>query len=152
MFRHAGLATLLAILCFCVSPTSNVYGQAQEQSILLAPSIGFKDPEALGFGSSREHGLVDALDDTIDDPWFSPDKFLHASISFLLTLSAQYAYEAKFGMARMSALPLSMFSASMVGVGKEVYDWQLGPRRYFSVKDIAANSVGIVIAATFIVW
>lgn len=84
------------------------------------------------------------------DPWFSYDKVQHFSFSLLITVGSQYAFVNKLSWSERSALPASMVTSASVGLAKEIYDWQYGPRRYFSQRDMIANFAGILVAAGFI--
>lgn len=84
------------------------------------------------------------------DPWLAYDKVQHAAISFLWTLSTQYALVQKIGWAEQQALPLAAGGTALVGVGKELYDWKVGATRRFSYRDLVANGVGILLAVGFI--
>jgi hypothetical protein len=80
------------------------------------------------------------------DPWLAFDKVQHVTFSFLFTLGSQYALVNKADLSERNALPLSIGISASVGLAKELYDWQLGPRRYFSPRDMIGNAVGIVFA------
>lgn len=86
-----------------------------------------------------------AADDEPVDRWWARDKFRHVTYSFLWTLSTQFVLESKANWSSRDALPASIGSAFLAGLGKELYDWQLGPRRHFSWRDMAANGVGIAL-------
>lgn len=79
------------------------------------------------------------------DRWWARDKFRHVTYSFLWTLSTQYVLVSKANWSERDALPASIGSAFLAGLGKELYDWQLGPRRLFSWRDMVANGVGIAL-------
>ncbi len=84
------------------------------------------------------------------DPWLGFDKVQHFSFSLLMTVGAQYALVNKMSMRERPALPLSALMSFSVGLTKEVYDFYYGPSRYFSHRDMVANTVGIIVAAGFI--
>jgi uncharacterized protein YfiM (DUF2279 family) len=86
----------------------------------------------------------------LHDPWFSFDKVQHFTFSFLFTLGGQYTFENKFDLGPAHALPLAVTGSFLVGLGKELYDRQRSPGRYFSYRDLVANGAGIVVAAGFI--
>lgn len=77
------------------------------------------------------------------------DKIKHAAFSCLLTLSSQYVMENKSGFDENKALPYSVSSAAMVGLVKELNDWQI-KERPFDWGDLIADGVGIVIAVLII--
>jgi putative lipoprotein len=84
------------------------------------------------------------------DPWLAFDKVQHFTFSALFTVGGQYALVNKFSLREGQALPISMFTSFTIGLTKELYDWQAGPRQYFSWRDMTANGVGILVAAGFI--
>ncbi len=92
-----------------------------------------------------------SFDTTQVDRWLAADKAKHAGVSFLLTLSGQYAFTSKAGLSEMEALPLSMGVSASIGLAKELYDWKLSPTRTFSLRDLVADLFGIVLALGIIV-
>jgi uncharacterized protein YfiM (DUF2279 family) len=86
----------------------------------------------------------------VHDPWLSFDKVQHFTFSALFTIGGQYALVNKFSWNEKGALPVSMLTGFTIGLTKELHDWQAGPRRYFSWRDMAANGAGIAVAAGFI--
>lgn len=84
------------------------------------------------------------------DPWLARDKALHVAFSALWTLSTQYAFVNKMNWSERRALPVSAGVSGTIGLAKEVYDWRHSPTRYFSKRDLAADAVGIALAAGFI--
>ncbi len=86
-----------------------------------------------------------------EDRWWARDKALHVSVSFLVTLSGQYALTSKAGWSEGDALPLSMGASGAVGLAKELYDWQFDASSgHFCRRDLAADALGIALAAGFI--
>ena len=109
----------------------------------LRAALLYEAPERTFFeGRSRVQERV--------DPWFSFDKVQHLTFSALFTVGWQYALENKLDWTRNDALPLSIGATAAIGLSKELYDWQLGPRRFFSYRDMIANGVGILLATGFI--
>jgi uncharacterized protein YfiM (DUF2279 family) len=84
------------------------------------------------------------------DPWFSYDKAQHLTFSALFTVGGQYSLENKLEWTRGDALPVSIGATMAIGLGKELYDWQLGSRRFFSYRDMVANGFGVLLATGFI--
>jgi len=82
-----------------------------------------------------------------DDRWFAMDKAKHAGGSFLLVLGEQYVFAHKAALDRDPALALSLAGGAAVGVAKELHDRRLGPTRYFSVKDLVADALGLLLGA-----
>ncbi len=105
---------------------------------------------ALLYGRPLQAELVD--DERPTDPWFSFDKVQHITFSFLFTIGWQYSLENKLNWSRNDALPLSIGLALSTGLAKELYDWRLGPRRFFSYRDMIANGVGILAATGLILF
>jgi len=81
------------------------------------------------------------------DAWLGPDKALHAGGSFLFTLSAQYALTDKAGLSDAEALPLSAAVALALGIAKEVRDSRRAVGPHFSLRDLAADALGVALAA-----
>ena len=86
------------------------------------------------------------------DDWLGRDKALHAAGSFLLTLSAQYVLTAKGGADEDDALPFSAGGALFLGVVKEVADSRRPIDPPFSWKDLAADALGVLLAAGVVSW
>lgn len=81
------------------------------------------------------------------DAWLGPDKALHAGGSFLITLSAQYALTDKAGLTNTEALPVSAAVALALGLAKEVHDGRRAVGPHFSLRDLAADALGVALAA-----
>ncbi len=84
-----------------------------------------------------------------DDRWWDRDKVLHLGGSALWTLSTQYVLVNKAEWSEDDALPVSVASGVAVGAAKELYDANR-PSGTASVRDLAANAVGIGLAAAVI--
>jgi uncharacterized protein YfiM (DUF2279 family) len=84
------------------------------------------------------------------DPWLGFDKVQHLTFSFLWTLGSQYILVNKLDWSEDDALPLSIGSSALVGLSKELYDWRVGPTRYFSKRDLIADGCGILLAVGLI--
>ena len=80
-----------------------------------------------------------------------PNSELHLGVSFLLTLAGQYVLESKAGLDHADALPLSAGFSLTVGLGKEVADSQRTRAPAFSWRDLAADALGVALAALVIV-
>lgn len=78
------------------------------------------------------------------------DKLLHFTGSAALTLSAQYLATDKGGLSNTEALPLSAAVTLSVGLTKEVVDSRRDRHPLFSWKDLAADVLGVLLAAGFI--
>jgi putative lipoprotein len=146
------IALLLLILTASVNPAA---AQTQGEN-----PVGFSAQLRFGVAVSVE---TPALADTLDrpapptgvrpqlrDPWFSFDKVQHFTFSALFTVGGQYALESKADWNTRNALPVAILTSFTIGLTKELYDWQAGPRRYFSWRDMAANGAGIAVATGFI--
>jgi uncharacterized protein YfiM (DUF2279 family) len=95
-----------------------------------------------------ETSISDTL--TIDDPWLAFDKVQHFTFSFLFTLGSQYMFVNKADVSEGSALPVSIAVSGVLGVSKELYDYHVGPTRYFSKRDLVVDALGILTAAGLI--
>ena len=100
-------------------------------------------PQPAPFGQHRARYLA-------RDRWWAVDKAKHAAASFLLTLSSQYVLTEKKGLSEGAALPLSVGLSAATGLAKELYDRRTGPAYRFSGRDLAADGVGILLAAGLI--
>ncbi len=89
-------------------------------------------------------------DSLLDDPWIGRDKFLHASASFLLTLSAQYVLTSKLDTDENTAVPIAAGAAFSLGLTKEFADSQRPVHPLFSVRDLTADAVGVALAVGLI--
>jgi beta-lactamase class D/uncharacterized protein YfiM (DUF2279 family) len=84
------------------------------------------------------------------DEWLARDKALHFGVSFLLTLSSQYVLVDKARMDEDGALPLATGFSLAVGLGKEAADSRRGHSPAFSWRDLAADALGVALAALVI--
>jgi len=85
-----------------------------------------------------------------EDNWVAFDKLQHVTFGFLFTLGAQYAFVNKASLSETHALPYSVSVSTIVGISKEVYDWQVGPTHHFSRRDLLADGLGILLAVGLI--
>lgn len=83
------------------------------------------------------------------DRWWARDKARHVAFSALWTLSAQYVLVSKADWSEGDALPVSIGSAAVAGLAKELYDRRT-PEGRFSARDLVANTLGIGLAAGLI--
>ncbi len=81
------------------------------------------------------------------DDWLGYDKGLHVGASFLLTLSGQYVFTDKAGLSNDGALPFSVGAALALGIAKEVADSRRTSFPLFSLRDLAADALGVAAAA-----
>lgn len=86
------------------------------------------------------------------DLWLGRDKALHAGASFLLTLSGQYILVDKADLSNGEALPVAASTALLLGVLKEVNDSRRPRYPLFSWRDLAADALGIGVAAAIVAW
>jgi len=149
---------VLVLLFFGVTAfgEASAYAADEERPILLRGHIAEPgdfvptSPAALRAALVRPvKGWAAPTDDRVD-PWFSFDKVQHFTFSFLFTVGWQYGFENKLDWSRNDALPASIGATLAIGLAKELYDWRLGPRRFFSYRDMVANSAGILLATGFI--
>lgn len=99
---------------------------------------------------SETHHARRALKKHRADAWIGFDKVQHTTFSFLWTLGSQYTLVNKIDVSERQALPFSIGSSALAGLAKEVYDWKLSSQRYFSYRDVVANTFGIILAAGLI--
>ncbi|HMB92894.1 MAG TPA: hypothetical protein VKP65_18740 [Rhodothermales bacterium] len=85
-----------------------------------------------------------------NDRWLGFDKVQHATFSFLWTLGSQYTLVNKISLSEGDALPISIGSAVVVGVSKELYDEYVTPGNRLSYRDLAADAAGIALATVLI--
>lgn len=78
------------------------------------------------------------------------DKAKHVSGSLLLTLSTQYILVVKAGWTEPDALPVSVTSAAVIGISKELSDRYASPTGFFSAKDLVADTLGIALGVIVI--
>jgi uncharacterized protein YfiM (DUF2279 family) len=93
---------------------------------------------------------VKPLDYQANDRWLGFDKVQHATFSFLITLGSQYTLVNKISLSEGDALPVSIGSAIVVGVSKELYDEYATPGNRLSYRDLAADAAGIALAVVLI--
>ena len=79
------------------------------------------------------------------DAWLGRDKALHVGASFLLTLSGQYVLTDKADLSNARALPFSVGAALGLGVAKEVADSRRAVGPHFSLRDLAADVLGVAV-------
>ena len=82
-----------------------------------------------------------------EDAWLGRDKALHFGASFVLTLAGQYVFTDKADLSNGAALPLSASVALGVGIAKEVADSQRAVNPLFSLRDLAADALGVAVGA-----
>jgi uncharacterized protein YfiM (DUF2279 family) len=78
------------------------------------------------------------------------DKIQHVAFSCLWTLSSQYVMVNKSGFNERKALSYSVSSSALIGLAKELNDWQT-KERPFDWGDLIADGVGIAIAVFIII-
>lgn len=169
MVRLVGIAVLLLLpgLARAQAPSPSPEGPpAVLRAWMLPPGAPTQTPAFQAFPASFSGELSplplprDLKGETVvpggtlegrrDDPWLAFDKAQHLAFSFLWTLGSQYALVNKASLSEGSALPVSVGVSATVGLAKEYYDWRIGPRRFFSRRDLAADAVGILLATGFI--
>lgn len=106
----------------------------------------FQRSRTARLGRSETRILRLPFDTQTEDRWIAFDKVQHLTFSFLWTLGTQYVAVNKGRISEQHALPLSITSSAAAGVSKEVYDYRIGPTRYFSLKDLVADALGILLA------
>lgn len=79
------------------------------------------------------------------DEWLGRDKVLHFGASLALTLSGQYVLTDKGGVSNGRAAPVSAAVALGIGVAKEVVDSRRAVNPLFSLRDLAADALGVAV-------
>lgn len=79
------------------------------------------------------------------DKWLASDKVKHFSVSFALVLLAKVAAKEGLKFDRAASTASAVGSTLLVGFVKEVID-DLNPNNLFSLKDLAADLLGIALA------
>jgi len=82
--------------------------------------------------------------------WGGRDKLRHAAIFFATTLGLHLFIESTFNASRTEAFLVSAAIGTLVGVGKEFYDWKIADKDCFSEQDLVANTAGILSAGLVI--
>lgn len=82
--------------------------------------------------------------------WGGRDKVRHAAIFFAATLGLQLFIESTFNTSKTEAFLVSAAIGTLVGVGKELYDWRISDKDCFSEQDLLANTAGILGAGVVI--
>lgn len=118
--------------------------------VVTTAALGYRLP-------GHEHASDEALDraqrpaaaDSLRPPddWLGRDKALHVGASFLLTLSGQYMLTDKAEMTNAAALPLAAGAALALGLAKEVADSRRTVGPHFSLRDLAADVLGVAVGA-----
>ncbi len=139
-------ALLVSVLC-----ALGTVPAAQAQAAPPTPYQAWDWP-GQGLDATRNGLPADTLRSGPPDEWLGRDKALHAGGSFLLTLSAQYVLVSKAERSERGALPLSATAALGLGLAKEVFDSRRGRFPLFSWRDLAADALGVALAAGLILW
>ncbi|MFN3561594.1 MAG: hypothetical protein ACK4XY_09825 [Chloroherpetonaceae bacterium] len=92
---------------------------------------------------SYDHISKERLYET--DKWFASDKVKHFSASFLLVVLGKIGSKELLKFDRAASSTSAVGSALLIGFAKEVID-DLNPNNIFSLKDLAADLLGIVLA------
>ncbi len=79
------------------------------------------------------------------DKWFASDKVKHFSVSCLLVIAGKIGSKEVLNFDRGASSTSAVGSALLVGFVKEVID-DLNPNNIFSLKDLAADLLGIAFA------
>lgn len=117
------------------------------------PALAYRLPGVAFEGPARpDAARPDTTRPPPPDLWLGRDKALHAGGSFLLTLSGQYVLVDKGGLSNGQALPLSAAAALGLGLLKEVADSRRPDAPLFSWRDLAADALGVTLAAAVASW
>ena len=112
-----------------------------------APTLAYRLPgDSLATNATRlRPSAADSL--RPPDDWLGRDKALHFGASLLLTLSGQYVLTDKAEMTDGAALPFSAGAALALGLAKEVADSRRAAGPHFSLRDLAADMLGVAVGA-----
>lgn len=83
------------------------------------------------------------------DTWLSKDKADHALASAFLTGAQYYALHRELDWSHERSVSVAISSTLVIGLGKEVYD-HVSRKGTPSVKDMAADVLGIAVAAALL--
>ena len=125
----------------------SAFGEPSDRTVRWAGSDEPVSPSSVG----ETAFVLPPLDTSSSprDPWLAYDKLQHVTFGLLGTLSAQYVLTEKAGASSSTALGISAGTAAAASVGKEFYDRRDG--RFFSFRDLVADTLGIGLAAGIIV-
>ena len=148
MRRFLLKAALGWVLGCCLLPgTSSSFAQPAAHSVVLKPAASEAGASGILQAPRETRSVPARLDSLPRDRWLAMDKAKHLGGSFFITLGSQYVFEHKTALRRDPALALSLSTGSAIGLGKELYDRYLGPTRFFSVRDLVADALGLLLAA-----
>jgi uncharacterized protein YfiM (DUF2279 family) len=83
------------------------------------------------------------------DKWFASDKVKHFSVSCLLVIAGKIGSKEVLNFDRAASSTSAVGSALLIGFVKEVID-DLNPNNIFSLKDLAADLLGIALAISLL--
>ncbi|MAV95786.1 MAG: hypothetical protein CMG06_01395 [Candidatus Marinimicrobia bacterium] len=127
------------------------------QIILISLFIGILIGQEPGISIEKAHNSISYLNghktenkkSEVRDSWFAIDKIQHFSYSCLIAFGCQYILVNKLNNTEENSLPVSSALSFGAGLLKELNDLK-GKNGYFSLKDMVANSAGILVAAMII--
>ena len=117
--------------------------------ILFFTSLGFSKDNSFFGDDYIEVKRSKNTNPEVKDDWIAIDKLQHFSYSLLISLGCQYVLVNKMNNTEKSSLPISSAFSFSAGLLKELND-QKGKNGYFSLKDMVANVVGIMVGAIII--
>ncbi len=145
-FTHPTLLVTRPLLLAAGLALASVPAAAQTGHV---PVLSYRLPgQPLATDDWRQAARVrpDSLRPPPDD-WLGFDKGLHVGASLLLTLSGQYVLTDKGGLSNGRALPLAAGTALALGLAKEVADSRRAAFPLFSLRDLAADVLGVAVGA-----
>lgn len=86
---------------------------------------------------------VESVTRSVNDDWFSQDKFLHFSVSAVLPGLTYYICTCRLKKDDEVGKIYSISITALFGLGKEMYDKK--KKGYFSWKDLFWNGVGLAV-------
>ncbi len=90
-----------------------------------------------------------ALKPLAQDTWIGKDKADHLLASAFLAGAQYYALRREFDWSHERSVNIAVSSTLVIGLGKEIYD-HVSRKGTPSVKDLAADVLGIAVAATLL--
>ena len=117
--------------------------------ILFLTCLGFSNENRKFDDVNIDIKVFENTEPVLKDDWIAIDKVQHFSYSLLISLGCQYILVNKMNNTEESSLPISSAFSFSAGLLKELND-QKGKNGYFSLKDMVANVVGIMVGAIII--
>lgn len=134
---------------------------AQHKLSFVASPVSSTSLAASSVGSLPRHAVCPAREDTLsggegwgvasksaaleNDEWLGSDKVKHFGVSFTLALGLRVAASHALKFEKPAAVAFAAGTTLLVGFAKEIVD-DADERNLFSLKDLAADALGILTA------